>query len=65
VKGNQNDKKMIKINKKELEELRSEHNYFKESGEYAIDPTLSNNGVDRNVYHGKCLIGPHIQKLLN
>jgi hypothetical protein len=36
-----------------------------ESGEYAINLTLSNNGVDRNVYHGKCLIGPHIQKLLD
>jgi hypothetical protein len=36
-----------------------------ESGEYAIDLTLSNNGVDRNVYHGKCLIGPQIQKLLD
>jgi len=36
-----------------------------ESGEYAIDLTLSNNGIDQNVYHGKCLIGPHIQKLLD
>jgi hypothetical protein len=36
-----------------------------ERGEYAIDLTLSNNGVDRNVYHGKCLIGPYIQKLLD
>jgi hypothetical protein len=36
-----------------------------ESGEYAIDRTLSENGIDQNVYHGKCLIGPHIQKLLD
>jgi hypothetical protein len=56
---------MIKKNKKKLEEMGSERNCLKESSEYAIDLTLSNNGVDRNVYHGKCLIGPHIQKLLN
>jgi hypothetical protein len=36
-----------------------------ESGEYAIDLTLSNNGMDRKVYHGKCLIRSHIQKLLD
>jgi hypothetical protein len=30
-----------------------------------ISTTLSNNGVDRNVYHAKCLIGSHIQKLLD
>jgi hypothetical protein len=35
------------------------------SGEDAIDRTLSTHGVDRNVYHGKCLIGPHIQRLLD
>jgi hypothetical protein len=58
-------KEMIERNKKKLEELRSERDCLKESGEYAIDLTLSNNGVDRNVYHGKCLIGPHIQKLLD
>jgi hypothetical protein len=34
------------------------------SGEYAIDRTLAKHGVDRSVYHGKCLIGPHIRKLL-
>jgi hypothetical protein len=32
--------------------------------EYAIDSTLCDNGVDRKVYHGQCLIGPQIQKLL-
>jgi hypothetical protein len=58
-------KEMIEKKKKKLEELRSERDCLKESGEYAIDLTLSNNGVDRNVYHGKCLIGPHIQKLLD
>jgi hypothetical protein len=37
-----------------------------ESGEYyTIDRTLSENGINQNVYHGKCLIGPHIQKLLD
>ena len=58
-------KEIIEKNKKRLEEMRSERDCLKESGEYAIDLTLSNNGVDRNVYHGKCLIGPHIQKLLD
>ena len=58
-------KEMIEKNKKKLEELRSERDCLKESCEYTIDLTLSNNGVNRNVYHGKCLIGPHIQKLLD
>jgi hypothetical protein len=58
-------KDMIEKKKKQLEELQSERNCLAESGKYAIDLTLSNNGVDRNVYHGKCLIGPHIQKLLD
>ena len=58
-------KETIEKNKKKLEEIRSERDCLKESGAYAIDLTLSNNGVDRNVYHGKCLIGPHIQKLLD
>jgi hypothetical protein len=34
------------------------------SVEYAIDSTLCANGVDQKVYHGQCLIGPQIQKLL-
>jgi hypothetical protein len=38
---------------------------LEESGEYAIDHTLSENGIGQNVYPGKCLIGPHIQKLLD
>jgi hypothetical protein len=55
-----------KQQQQQLEELRrSDCDCLKESGEYAIDLTLSNNGVDRNVYHGKCLIAPHIQKLLD
>jgi hypothetical protein len=58
-------KEMIEKKKKVLEELRSTRDCVQESGEYAIDLTLSKNGVDRNVYHGKCLIGPHIQKLLD
>ncbi len=57
-------KETIEKKKRKLEELRSERDCLAESGEYAIDRTLSNHGVDRNVYHGKCLIGPHIQKLL-
>jgi hypothetical protein len=57
-------KQLIDKKKKELEEMRSTRDCLDESGEYAIDHTLSNNGVDRNVYHGKCLIGPHIRKLL-
>jgi hypothetical protein len=32
--------------------------------EYAIDSTLCANGLNRKVYHGQCLIGPQIQKLL-
>jgi hypothetical protein len=54
-----------KKKKKQLEEMRSERACLAESGEYAIDRTLSNNDVDRNVYHGKCFIGPHIQRLLD
>ena len=45
--------------------MRSTRDCLAKSGEYAIDLVLSNNGVDRNVYHGKCIIGPHIQKLLD
>jgi hypothetical protein len=58
-------KGVIEKKKKGLEDLRSTRDCLAESGEYAIDLVLSNNGVDRNVYHGKCLIGPHIQKLLD
>jgi hypothetical protein len=65
TKGNKNYKRNDGEKKNWLEELRSERNCLAESGEYAIDLTLSNDGVDRNVYHGKCLIGLHIQKLLD
>jgi hypothetical protein len=58
-------KETIEKKKRKLEELRSERNCLAESGEYAINRTLSNHGIDRNVYHHKCLIGPHIQKLLD
>jgi hypothetical protein len=58
-------KEIIDKKKKQLEEMRSTRDCLAQSGEYAIDRTLSNNGVDRNVYHGKCLIGPHIQRLLD
>jgi hypothetical protein len=50
---------------KKVEEPRSTLDCLVESGEYALDRTLSNNGMDRNAYHGKCHIGPHIQKLLD
>jgi hypothetical protein len=58
-------KGMIEKKKRGLEDLRIGRDCVAESGEHAIDLVLSNNGVDRNVYHGKCLIGPHIQKLLD
>jgi hypothetical protein len=58
-------KETIEKKKRKLEELRSEQDCLAESGEYAIEQTLSNHGVVRNVYYGKCLIGPHIQKLLD
>jgi hypothetical protein len=54
----------VEKKKKELEVLRKTRDCLEKSGEYAIDRTLANSGVDRNVYHGKCLIGPHIRKLL-
>jgi hypothetical protein len=50
--------------KKKLKRLSDTRDLTEESAEYAIDRTLCDNGVDRKVYHGKCLIGPQIQKLL-
>jgi hypothetical protein len=57
--------------KEQIEKMRKKLINFKEtrdltdgSVEYAIDRTLCDNGVDRKVYHGQCLIGPQIQKLL-
>jgi hypothetical protein len=53
---------LIERIKKKLEELRRKQDCLTE---YAIDSTLSSNGINRNVYHGKCLIGPFIKKLLD
>jgi hypothetical protein len=49
---------------KQLKRLRETRDLTDESVESAIDLTLCANGVDRKVYHGQCLIGPQIQKLL-
>jgi hypothetical protein len=57
-------KAAIDEQKRKLEVLRTSRDCLEESGEYAIDRILGKYGVDRNVYHGKCLIGPHIRKLL-
>jgi hypothetical protein len=57
-------KDIVNKKKKQLEDMRSTQDCLAQSDEYAIDHTLSNNGVDRNLYHGKCLIGPYIQRLL-
>jgi len=58
-------KELMRKMEKKVEKLRGNRDCLAESGEYAIDLTLAVNGIDRNVYHGKCLIGPHIQKLLD
>jgi hypothetical protein len=50
--------------KEQLKGMRETRDLTDESAEYAIDDTLCNNGVDRKVYHGQCLIGPQIMKLL-
>jgi hypothetical protein len=57
--------------KEQIEKMRNKLKKFKEtrdltdgSVEYTIDRILCDNGVDRKVYHGQCLIGPQIQKLL-
>ena len=49
---------------KQLKRMRDTRDLTEGSVEYAIDSTLCANGVDRKVYHGQCLIGPQIQKLL-
>ena len=57
---------LIERKKNKLEELRSAQDCLVESGEYAMGYPLSNNDIYRNIYHRqKCLIGPHIQKLLD
>jgi hypothetical protein len=50
--------------RKTLKFLKDTRDLTDESVEYAIDRTLCLNGADRKVYHGPCLIGPQIQKLL-
>jgi hypothetical protein len=57
--------------KEQIEKIRKKLKCSKEtrdltdgSVEYTIDCTLCDNEVDRNVYHGQCLIGPQIQKQL-
>jgi hypothetical protein len=50
--------------KERLKWMRETRDLTDESAEYAIDDTLCKNGVDRKVYHGQCLIGPQIMKLL-
>jgi hypothetical protein len=50
--------------RKALKILKETRDLTDESLEYAIDLTLCLNGLDWKVYHGQCLIGPQIQKLL-
>ncbi len=57
-------KEEIEKMRKVLKSLKETRDLTDESLEYAIDLTLCLNGVDRKVYHGQCLIGPQIQKLL-
>jgi hypothetical protein len=57
-------KEEIEKMRKTLKDLKDTRDLTDESVEYAIDRTLCLNGVDRKVYHGQCLIGPQIQKLL-
>jgi hypothetical protein len=49
---------------KQLKRLRETRDLTDESVKYTIDPTLCDNGEDRKVSHGQCLIGPQIQKLV-
>jgi hypothetical protein len=48
----------------QLKRMRDTRDLVEGSMEYAIDSALCANGVDWKVYHGQCLIGPQIQKLL-
>jgi hypothetical protein len=50
--------------KEQLKGMRETRDLTDESAEYAISDTLCKNGVDQKVYHGQCLIGPQIMKLL-
>jgi hypothetical protein len=57
-------KEQIEKMTKRLKMMRDTRDMTDGSVEYAIDGTLCANGVDRKVYHGQCLIGPQIMKLL-
>jgi hypothetical protein len=57
-------KEEIEKMRKTLTNLKDTRDLTDESVEYAIGRTLCLNGVDRKVYHGQCLIGPQIQRLL-
>jgi hypothetical protein len=57
-------KEQIEKMAKQLKWMRDTTDLTEGSVEYTIDSTLCANGVDRKVYHGQCLIGPQIQKLL-
>jgi hypothetical protein len=57
-------KEEIEKIRKTLRNLKDTRDLTDESVEYAINRTLCLNGVDREVYHGQCLIGQQIQKLL-
>jgi hypothetical protein len=57
-------KEEIEKMRKTLRNLKDTRDLTDESVEYAINRTLCLNGVDREVYHGQCLIGQQIQKLL-
>jgi hypothetical protein len=57
-------KEQIEEMAKQLKRMRDTTDQTEGSVEYAIDSTLCANGLDRKVYHGQCLIGPQIQKLL-
>jgi hypothetical protein len=57
-------KEQIEKMTKRLKMMRDTRDLTDGSVEYAIDATLCADGVDRKVYHGQCLIGPPIMKLL-
>jgi hypothetical protein len=57
-------KEQIEKMTKKLNRVGETRDITDESVEYAIDQTLCMDGVDRKVYHGQCLVGPQIRKLL-
>jgi hypothetical protein len=62
--GRGSAKEQLEKMTKRLKMLRDTRDLTDGSVEYAINGTLCANGVDRKVYHGQCLIGPQIMKLL-